>query len=383
MKMRKVTILQYRLFHYRVDLFERLRSMARDRGIQINLVVGQPFGREKLKSDEGHLPWARKVTNLYFPITEKKDLCWQPLPKDLADSDLIIFMQENRLLSNYWWMLKRRFGGPLVAYWGHGRDYQSRAPEGLREKWKAWSINLVDWWFAYTNITCQLLADAGFPKERTTCLNNAIDVHGLRSDWQSVAADEVRKIRTVCKIQEDSVVGLFCGSLYPDKKLDLLVAAADLIHAEKPNFRLIVIGDGSSREEIVKSFSTRPWATWVGVKRGKDKAAYYGLATIVLNPGLVGLHILDAFAMGLPMITTRNALHSPEIAYLEDGLNGLMTGDTAQDYARAVLSIITSEPTLKAMSSHANASAEQYTVEHMAENFIDGIERALALKGDR
>ena len=42
-------------------------------------------------------------------------------------------------------------------------------------------------------------------------------------------------------------VGLYCGSLYPDKRLDLLLAAAEKVHEKHPGFRLVVVGDGPSR----------------------------------------------------------------------------------------------------------------------------------------
>lgn len=47
------------------------------------------------------------------------------------------------------------------------------------------------------------------------------------------------------------------------------------------------------------------------------------LARVFLMPGLVGLAILDAGAAGLPLVTTDYPWHSPEIAYLDPGVNGL------------------------------------------------------------
>ena len=375
----KVTILQYRLFHYRVELFERMKALCNQRGIDLHLVVGQSFGKEKLKQDEGQIFWARKVKNLFFPVAEKKDLCWQPVPRDLHDSALLIFMQENRLLSNYYWIVRRKLGiGPKVAFWGHGKDFQTRAPGGLRERWKEKTIHWVDWWFAYTRITCDQLRIADFPITRTTCLNNAVDVRRLRSDWESVPDRLREKVLEECKLTERSFVGLFCGSMYSDKKFPLLVAACDVVAKKFPDFRLVVIGDGTERKWIEDAFASRPWATWVGVKRSVEKAAYFGMASVVLNPGLVGLHVLDAFSMGLPMITTLTAKHSPEIAYLEDGVNGMMTEETPEAYASAIESLIVRREMLADMSKHARQTAELYTVEKMAENFVSGIERALA-----
>ena len=379
----KVVIFQYRLFHYRVDLFERLRAACVARGIQLELVTGQAFGKERLKNDEGELSWAHRVRNVYFPIVEKKDLCWQPMPRGLKDVDLVIFMQENRLIANLFWILRRKLaGGPLVAYWGHGRDFQSRAPGGFRERGKTALIKAVEWWFAYTRITCGILAAAGFPEHRTTCLNNAIDVGGLRRDWEAAPPEVVARIRGECGLADGDVVGLFCGSLYPDKKLDLLVAACDRIRRQVPNFRLVVVGDGASREQLVRDLATRPWAKWVGAQRGQAKAVYFGLATVVLNPGSVGLHVLDAFSMGLPMITTATALHGPEIAYLEHRVNGLATAESADAYAGSVIDLLNDGARLRAMSAAARSSSDRYTLDNMVGNFVAGIEGALALRRD-
>lgn len=376
--MRKVTILQYRLFHYRLELFERLRVLCSQKGIELNVVYGQAFGKEKLKNDVGDLQWGRRVENRYFPVKEKKDLCWQPMPEDLKDSELVVFMQENRLLSNYYWMLKRCVGGPKVAYWGHGRDFQSNAVGGVRERWKRFFINQVDWWFAYTQMTVEHISEAGFPKDRITCLNNAIDTAGLRRDVEGASEAMVGQIASDFDIRPGAPVGLFCGSLYPDKRLGLLVDSSDIIHDRFPDFRLIVIGDGQSAPFIKEAAMSRPWMQWVGVKRGAEKAAYFKVASFVMNPGAVGLHVLDAFAASLPMISTRDAKHGPEVAYLVHDENGLLTENDPEAYADAIASMILDRDFYLRLATNARLRGDDYTVDAMARNFADGIERCIA-----
>jgi hypothetical protein len=87
--MPKVVIFQYRLFHYRIELFNQMRALAAERGIDVVVVAGQAFGKEILKRDEGTLGWECRVKSHYFPIDEKKDLCWQPWPKQHRDADLL------------------------------------------------------------------------------------------------------------------------------------------------------------------------------------------------------------------------------------------------------------------------------------------------------
>ncbi len=377
--MKKIVIFQYRLLHYRTALFDRLREVCASRGIDLHLVHGQASRRESAKKDEGSLPWAHKVQNRFWELGAR-DLVWQPFPAALRDADLVVVMQENRILSNYPLLLGRLWSPRRVAYWGHGVNFQSDAPTGLREKWKQMMLTRVDWWFAYTDMTVEILRRAGYPRERITCLDNAIDNEAFEHDLASVTDAQLQAMRTQIDAPEGAPVGLFCGSLYPDKRLDYMVAAADGIHAALPAFRLVVIGDGPSASEIRAAAETRPWLKWVGVRKGQEKAAWFKLADVVINPGLVGLHILDSFCSGTPMITTAESRHSPEIAYLRDGENGLVVHGGAGRYAGAVVALFTDRARLDAIKQAALRDARHYTLDNMVERFADGIERCLGMR---
>lgn len=374
--MRRVTILQHRLMHYRTALFEQLRAQLAERDIELRLVHGQASPAEQVKKDEGHIEWADRVVNRYLTVGGR-DLMWQPLPGELSDSDLLIVMQENRILSNYPLLLKGRLGRQRVAYWGHGRNFQSHAPGGLRERWKNAWLRQVAWWFAYTEVTVEHVVRSGFPAERITCLDNAIDTSSFRRDLAAVTERDLTRLRAELGLTADAPVGLYCGSLYPEKRLDLMVAASRIVRRHIPDFALVVVGDGPSAAGLRESLASDAWAHCVGAKRGVEKAAYFKLARITLNPGLVGLHVLDAFCAGLPMVTTRNALHSPEIAYLDDGKNGFITGDDPEEYAAALLRLLR-EPALHAdMVAAGMRASDRYTLDHMVANFVGGIETCL------
>jgi glycosyltransferase involved in cell wall biosynthesis len=372
-----VVLFQYRMFHYRTELVGLLREKLAAAGVNLELVYGQAYGKEVLKKDETEISWGRKVRNLYFPIKEKKDLCWQPLPKGMKTPDMVIFMQENRLLANYYWILQSKLGRTRTAFWGHGRDFQSRAPGGLRERWKNAMIRSVDWWFAYTSITLDVLADTGFDSDRVTLLNNSIDTAGFRRDAEAIPAERLAALRKEFAIVDGAPVGLFCGSIYPDKKPEFMVATADLIHAQYPDFRFIVIGEGQSAPVMRKAAETRPWMHCVGAKRGDEKAALFRLASFVINPGSVGLHVLDAFALSLPMLTTSTALHGPEIAYLEHGKTGFVTVEDIATYAECALSLIRDPAYAAAVRDNCHRASLEYTVDRMATRFADGVVRCL------
>ncbi len=374
--MRKVVILQHRLLHYRVALFEQLRKIAEKSGVEICLVHGQPSRREHKKHDTGCLAWANSVNNVFLDVGGR-DVVWQSFPKEHLDADLVVVMQENRILSNYPLLLWRYIGGPKVAYWGHGANFQSISPNGLRERWKRWLLNRVDWWFAYTDLSVDILLRAGYPSERITSLENAIDTSGFKRQLDDICDDEIAVLRSSLGIDSNSPVGLFCGSLYPDKRIDFLIESIDAAYACRPDFHCIVIGDGPTKSFVDCAATTRPWLHVVGVRKGREKALYFRLAQLMLNPGAVGLHVVDAFCAGLVLLTTRNAKHGPEIAYLKSGVNGVVTSDSVLEYTENILRLISDPELLSGFQAQALSSSEHYTLENTVRRFLAGIERCL------
>ncbi|MDP2231487.1 glycosyltransferase family 4 protein [Methylotenera sp.] len=353
-----------------------LRNSCAERGIELHLVYGQASRRESVKNDEGSLPWAHKVKNSFWEVGER-DIVWQPFPTVLKDADLVVVMQESRILSNYPLLLSRLWSSRKVAYWGHGKNFQSDAPSGLREQWKNFMIGRVDWWFAYTQMTVDILKQAGFPQERITRLDNAIDTNGFKSELASWSEADINEEKLRLGISLTAPIGLFCGSLYFDKRLELLIESSDIIRQQVPDFTLIMIGDGPSMTQMREAAESRPWMHLMGVRKGREKALYFRMGDVMLNPGLVGLHIVDAFCSGMVMITTKTARHSPEVAYLRDGENGVYAGDTPEAYSSGVLDVIQDVDLLQKMQQACLADSERYTIENMVKHFADGIEMAV------
>lgn len=375
----KVAILQHRLLHYRVDFFNCLRESCAGRDIDCHLVHGQATTSEKSKNDEGILEWADKAHNSFVRIGGR-DVLWQTLPDPVRDADLFVIMQENRIVSNYPLILRGKYSRSKVAYWGHGVNFQSNAPGGLAERWKRFLAKQVDWWFAYTDLTAEIVCSTGFPKERVTCLNNAIDTAKFRKTVESITREELAEIRKGLKLSDNSRIGILCGSLYPDKRLDLLLEAAAIVRKKVKDFHVVVIGSGPTKAFIDQASKAYPWLHPVGAKFGREKAAYFKLAEIMVNPGVLGLHILDAFGVGLPIVSMSNPRHGPEIAYLHDGVNGVLTGETVTDYADAITRLLSDAVWRQFLSANALTSSLTYTVENMAARFVDGLAKCLVVE---
>ncbi|MBF9045521.1 glycosyltransferase [Rhodobacterales bacterium LSUCC0031] len=367
-----VSIVQRRLPHYRVPLFIALRKSLREVGIVLRLLHGEGTKVETTKNDLGHIDWAEALPTKYF-LGGK--LCWQPFSHHVAGSCLVIIPQENALLANHLALFRKP--APLLAFWGHGANLQGNS-QSYRERYKRWSTRRVDWYFAYTKNTVNLVVESGFPRQHTTQLNNAIDVEELQNDMASLNAAELAGLRLAFGLC-DGPVGLFIGSLYSHKRIDFLLAAAEQLRAKINDFQLLVIGDGPHRRFVEAASFRHPYIRYIGARKGSEKAGALKLATIIMNPGLIGLGILDSFAAGVPIITTDCGLHSPEIAYLEPH-NGVITSNDLQSYVAACARLLTNDIEHSRLSAGCKAAANLYTLPKMVENFTQGIIQAIELK---
>lgn len=365
-----VVIIQRRLTHYRTPLFTILKDILNDHDISLRLLVGEPTKQELLKRDEGVISWAEKIPTHYLG-----SLCWQPYGKYISNADLVITAQENKLIYNHYLLTHKK--DYRIAFWGHGANLQSTNPNGLKERYKRWTSQRVDWWFAYTDTSLSLVSVTGFPNHKITNLENAIDTTSLHYDIQNITDSELSNIRSNLG-WSNGMIGIYIGSLYADKRLEFLLASAEKLHTLNPDFKLIILGDGP-QSAIVEDFcQNRSWCVWVGAQTGLEKAKYLALSDILLNPGLVGLGILDSFVAQVPMVTTDCGLHSPEIAYLKQDQNGLMTANTIEAYVEGVQKIIHDTAYRNILHQGCAESAKHYTVENMAKNFLNGILSALA-----
>ena len=368
----KVVIVQRRMTQYRLPLFNLMREKLDAVGVELIVIYGDPLPSEKLKADSGELPWGIYVPCRYW---FNGRLCWQNAMPVVSNANMVVVTQENKLLFNYVrsFLKKNR----KWAFWGHGRNFQSASQNSLSERFKRWSTKRMDWWFAYTQMSADRVMEVGFQKSRITVLNNAVDTFELCWQRQSITPEELCALRVSLGFGTGPA-GVYVGSLYIDKRLDFLFAAAEAIRRKVPDFHLLIVGEGPERDKVQAWCVAHPWARWVGTRFGREKVAYVSVARVMMNPGLVGLGILDSFVCGVPMLTTDCGIHSPEIAYLENGINGVMTADDLDAYVNASVCLLRDDKALDVLRSGCAVSAAEYTVENMACQFVEGVTRCLA-----
>lgn len=372
--MKRVCYLYPPAYHYRSPFNERLRELLSQDHIEYTVIYSDLGLKNRFKDDTVEIPWGIKV-----PITRLPwGLEYQHALRHLSSFDLIIIQQENKLLLNYVIFILSVLKIKKVAFFGHGKNFQSRNPDGLGERFKRFWATKVDWWFGYTEETRRHVEALGFKSENITVFNNAVDTGRVRDQIRNISFERLKERRLELNIDSDNI-GVFVGSLYPDRRVEFLVEAADIVRSIMPDFTLILAGGGSDLKLIDKLAASRPWIKVLGPRFDADKIELMMLGKLFLMPGLVGLAIVDAGAAGLPTITTAFPYHSPEIAYIENGQNGIIVKDweDTQAYAEAIIDLLRDNTRRMAMSASARAMADRISIETMADRFAHGVRTAL------
>jgi len=367
----QVVILQEHLPHYRLRFYECLRKELSDREIDLHLIYSPATS---LAAVPGRLDWAKDIVCKRFA-----KMVWQPVWRDFKDADLIVVQQETKYMINYLLMLKAKCGKAKLAYWGHGRNFQSTNPNSLSERVKRYFSRRSDWWFAYNDLSKRVVEDLGFPSERITSVRNSIDTKLLTQERENMTDEDLQLVRDELGIESENVA-VYTGRFFERKRIRFLMEACHEIRRSVPDFHMIWIGNGPLEDFVKEQSEMHTWIHFVGVKDDTEKVPYWVISKLLLMPGAVGLVVLDAFALGVPMVTTDIPNHGPEIDYLKDGENGVIVspGDSLSAYAEAVVDLLTDETRYIRMRSMALAECEHYSAEKMAANFAEGIEASLS-----
>jgi len=374
----RVLIVQKTIPQYRRRLYELLREALAEAGTELVLVYGDPEPDDASKRDLVDLDWAVKRPTRFVPVGRRR-LYWQRCLALVPGVDLVVVEQASRLLVNYPLLALQMAGAKRVALWGHGRTLKATPSSRPGELAKAFMSRRAHWWFAYNELSAGYVREFGFPPERITVVENAIDTSALAAAGARVTDGDIESLRSRLGL-EGTHVCLFVGALYREKRLPFLIAACELIKRRVPDFEMVFIGAGPDRHVVKEAAARNAWMRDVGPVFDADKAPYFRLAQLMLMPGGVGLAVLDAFALEVPMIATSVPYNGPECAYLMDGVNGIVLPERATPaaYAAVVADLLTDSARLDALKAGCREHAGLYTVENMARRFADGIAAALA-----
>ncbi|HJE52628.1 MAG TPA: glycosyltransferase [Tessaracoccus flavescens] len=173
----------------------------------------------------------------------------------------------------------------------------------------------------------------------------------------------------------DGPMVLYAGRIAPEKGIPLLAEAFTLVHAQRPDARLCVVGDWERYSNIKKVLADGRAAGRIilpGEQKRDDLGAFYAMADVFAFASQTDTQALvlhEAALAGLPIVSVDHELR----LVIEPGINGEITRPTAASLAAGILRVI---DRLDDQQWRDNASrrsielASQWTIQSQADEML-------------
>jgi len=368
----RVAIVQPAIPQYRVPFFTRLIVAAEEVGIHIDVFAGETPTQIRAREDFSDAPFIRKLGTRELKIRGSALFYKSTAPILRGGYRLVILEHAVRNIETYELLMRLR--GRHVAFWGHGRTY-TKTISPRQEALKYWLARQATWFFGYTGRGVEAVVEHGFPRHRTTVLNNAIDTAALVADLSTISDSDVLDFSQHHDLSGSTA--LYLGGIDSYKRIPFLLESAVTAHGLCPDFRLLIAGNGSDRPIVEEFVARNSWASYLGVVHGRDKALALRGSQAVAIPGAIGLVALDSMVAGTPIVTTDFPFHGPEFDYLTDGVTAVVTPDGVASYAAGLVAFLNDRRRQKELSDRCRVEAQAYNVDRMVCSFLAGLKSAL------
>ena len=226
-------------------------------------------------------------------------------------------------------------------------------------------------WFssASTNLGDQIVVPS--PKFQRLLLaqkvNRPINVIPNGIDLSSFkAAKKPGSLRNRLGIKSDAPILLTVGRMDPEKRLEFVVDAFEILSKRVPNAHLVFAGDGSSRkglEEKVNGTSVKDRIHFLGMVDRAELPNILHDANLFLSASTTEVHpisVIEAIASGLPLVVVKDEAFE---GMVDNDQNGYLTPLDLQVYADTIADLLADHEKLERFGKHSTELSEKYSIE--------------------
>jgi glycosyltransferase involved in cell wall biosynthesis len=360
---------------YRKSFFERLNALGRFDYVVVH--GSAPRGTNYiLAAPPFNFPTVA-ITNYELPLAGRS-IIWQPVVWRVVrgDFDAAVIGAETKFISNLVIALAMLLRRRPVLTWGFGFHQYVEPPKTFLDKLIAAAAGaakmpvyrMMSGFLVYTEGGKRVLENLPRAPKRIAVLRNTIDLEREAGFQAAVETEPLGQVLQELGVRENSVKFLYFGRLVKMKCIDVLVEYAKRCALRKRDVDVMIFGAGPEELELrAKASGLR---NVVFHKHHDLKLARaLRVSAAVIIPGYVGLAIPHGFAHGVPILTRKGQLHSPEIEYIEDGVNGLILPEDLEEFFAAIDFFVDNEPLRKRLADGAKRTAANLGMENMVNAF--------------
>jgi glycosyltransferase involved in cell wall biosynthesis len=165
------------------------------------------------------------------------------------------------------------------------------------------------------------------------------------------------ELRRSWQCESDTPVALYVGRLAAEKNLRLFVATIRAVQRQRPDTRVVIVGDGPMGKSLR---AQNPDFLFAGMRTGEDLAAYYASADLFVFPSLsetFGNVTMEALASGLAVVAYDYAAARAHIVH---GYNGLVAQcEDESAFRECTLRLANSSIEVQKLRQRARQTAER------------------------
>ena len=224
-------------------------------------------------------------------------------------------------LSTWAVLVARRIRGRRTFLWGQCGRFGDRS---LKRRIQELMNRLATGVLVYGENEAVAATQMGLDASRVSVVNNATSSNAdqLRANDSDEVLDRAKRAAMIANETGDLRL-LFVGRLNGDKRLEVLLAAAEALRPRFPRLVVDLVGDGDARESLRERFPGE-WVRFHGWIYDDEKLrGLFQSTTLVCSPYHMGLLAIDALRAGTPVLVPNNPLNGSEVEALTPAVNSV------------------------------------------------------------
>lgn len=377
----RLAFVQLGIPEYKLHMFEGIHGIQ---GVELTLFVGD-------KSASGQQPYSTDLGDIQYVIVKNRmvsffgvPLVWQSLIKlfDPSKYDLVILPEGILYFSNYMVMLCCWWKGIPFGLYTHGYNFQRKSSIifYFLEKVRGFIHRCCSVLIVYSEEGAKHLTENnGVLPARIFIAKNTLNIEIIMKRVSTYTSEDIIRCRMELGASPVDVLLAYVGRIDPMKNPYWVVETVIRLRQKGLPVKAVFIGDGKMLSLLMEkierlSNEIRDAIRVVGQVSLESVDLYLLASDISVMPGMTGLSIVHSFTVGKPFITIQSPYHSPEIAYLKHGVNGLMADGNLEAFCNTTESLVINKEQRETMG----IAAFKYAKDNLAiKNQIKGFKQAI------